>query len=73
MLLQVINLLTMVNIFGRNYEEIGLSEEGLILKNSGKIKYQWGNTFKDLLDNDGRLAGLAELEARIAALEEKVN
>ena len=62
-----------MNIFGREYEEIGSSEKGLLLKNSGKIKLEWGKTYLDLFDNNGKLNGLAELEARIAALEAKIN
>ena len=61
-----------MNMFGRDYEELGSSDQGLILKNSGKVKLQWGNTFVDLIDNNGKIAGLAELEARIAALEAEV-
>lgn len=62
----------MLNAFGRNYEEFGTSDNGMMLKNSGKIKYQWGNSYRDLIDNDGNISGLKELEEKISALEKRV-
>lgn len=62
----------MLNAFGRNYSELGSESEGLILKNSGKVKIQWGNSFIDLIDKNGKLSGIANLEARITILEEQM-
>lgn len=59
----------MLNMFGRGFEEIGSSDKGLIIKNSGKVKIQWGKTFIDLLDANGRLnVKLQEIVQKVPTL-----
>lgn len=59
----------MLNLFGRDYEELGSSDKGIVLK--GKVKIQWGNKFVDLLDSDGHL-NTEDLRYRIEQLEQKL-
>lgn len=41
----------MSELFGKPYSEVGESSKGLILRNSGQVKIQFGNTFIDLMKN----------------------
>jgi hypothetical protein len=43
----------METILGNNYESVGSINTDLLLKTRGNIKVQVGNTFKDLLENEG--------------------
>ncbi len=70
----------MINVFGRNYEEIGSDTGGIILK--GKIKFKFGNKFLDLLNSNGELSEdlinsllkeIEELKNRISVLETNNN
>lgn len=63
----------MIKLFGSNYEELGSSKTNLILNTLGKIKIRFGSKCIDLIDENGELNGLKELERRISILEGKIN
>ena len=61
-----------MNIFGNNYQEIGSTQENLILNTAGKIKIRYGQRFIDLLDENGEISISSALLSRIEALEEQI-
>lgn len=61
-----------MNIFGSNYQEVGSTQENLILNTAGKIKVRYGQKFIDLLDENGEINISSALLSRIEALEEQI-
>ena len=53
------------------YEEIGNSKSNLVINTQGKIKIRWGNTYKDLLDENGLLniSEMIDIGALIRAID----
>lgn len=59
-----------MKIFGREYEEMGSPNGGLIL--NGNVKVRWGNKFIDLLDSNGNL-NILDLEKKVLDLEKRIS
>lgn len=45
----------MTQLFGEPYEEVGTTDSYLVLNTKGKLKIRIGNTFIDLLDENGKI------------------
>ena len=45
----------MINVFGKNHEEIGSLDKDLILKTRGQVRIQFGKKFVSLLNSKGQL------------------
>ena len=50
-----IKMTQMTTIAGNPYEEVGPTEAYLVLNTKGKLKIRIGNTFIDLLDDNGKI------------------
>lgn len=57
----------MINVFGKNHEEIGSLDKNLVLQTKGKVKIRYGRKYIDLLDNNGNI------NVKIPKILKKVN
>ena len=44
-----------MKLFNSEYQELGSTDQNLVLNTSGKIKIRYGKKYFDLLDKDGNL------------------